>query len=35
MFRDGIVKNKSIKIMIKKITIKGFRTKFDIEIKWK
>ena len=29
----GIVKNKSIKKMIKKITIKKIRTKFDIKIK--
>jgi hypothetical protein len=33
MFRDGIVKNKSINKMIKKIEIKRIRTKFDIKIK--
>jgi len=33
MFRDVIVKNKSIKKMIKKISIKIIRTKFDIKIK--
>ena len=32
MFRDGIEKNKSIKKMIKKITIKRIGTKHDIKI---
>jgi hypothetical protein len=33
MFRDVIVKNKSIKKMIKKLSIKIIRIKFDIKIK--
>ena len=33
MFRDEIVKNKSIKKIIKKIVFKRIRTKFDIKIK--
>jgi hypothetical protein len=31
--KDGIVKNKSIKKMIKKIANKRIKTKFDIKIK--
>jgi hypothetical protein len=35
MFRDEIEKNKSIKKMIKKITLKIIGTKLDIKIQWK
>jgi len=34
MLREGIEKNKSIKKMIKKITIKVIDTEFDIRIQW-
>jgi len=33
MFRDKIVKNKSIEKIIKKIAIKKIKTKFDMKIK--
>ena len=33
IFRDGIVKNKSIQKIIKKVAIKRIRIKFDIKIK--
>jgi hypothetical protein len=32
MFRDRIIKNKSIQKMIKKIANKRIKTKFDIEL---
>jgi len=35
MFKDGIEKNKSIKKMIKNITIKIIGTKLDIKNQWK
>jgi len=34
MLREGIEKNKSIKKMIKKITIKIIDIEFDIKIQW-
>jgi len=35
MFKDGIEKNKSIKKIIKNITIKIIGTKLDIKNQWK
>jgi len=35
MFKDGIEKNKSIKKIIKNITIKIIDTKLDIKNQWK